>query len=260
MLRRPRPGVQASRRVAAREPLPIYVASYNTSLHTELCIRSLHHYAGGPFTLNIGDSDSRDGSAEMLNRLAQEGWLTVESIQAPRLHREWLDHWLQNATAERVLFCDSDIEFLRSGFIAALRATRAAIVSPELLAAGRYVDSKLTTHLMTRPAPWLTMIDAPSLRSLQTSFAEVTEATEEYPEGKRTFDVGGLLYHRALEAGLTYADLGRSFRRYYRHYFGASWRTVGPIGRLRRDPAKLLERSLEKLRATQPAPSDLHLA
>jgi glycosyltransferase involved in cell wall biosynthesis len=243
-------------------PLPIYVASHNTLAYTELCIRSLHRHADQPFDLIVGDSASTDGSRELLGQLARAGWLQLEAISAPRRHAEWLDRWLASATSEYVVWCDSDIEFLRAGILAdmrhAARRNDAVIVSPGLLPAGHYEDERLFTHLMPRPTPWLMLVHVASLRALETSYEEVTEPTEAYSEGSRTFDVGALLYHRAVEAGMRHAHLGWRSRRKFRHFGGASWRAVGPVGRTRRRPAgAVLQTSLEAARRAQPSPSGL---
>jgi GT2 family glycosyltransferase len=243
-------------------PLPIYIASHNTRSYTELCVRSLHRYADQPFDLLVGDSASTDGSPELLGRLTREGWLGLQTTPAPRRHAEWLDRWLASADADYVVWCDSDIEFLRPGFLGDMRRAaereRAVIVSPGLLPEGHYEDERLVTHLMPRPTPWLMLVHVPSLRSLQTSYEEVTEPSEAYSEGSRTFDVGGLIYHRAIEAGMRHAGMGWRFRRKFRHFAGASWRDVGPVGRIRpRSAASVLEGSLEATRRAQPRPSRL---
>jgi len=243
-------------------PIEIYVASFNTRLYTELCVRSLHASADHPFRLTVGDSGSRDGSAELLAQLATDGWLELELSRGPRRHSAWLDGWLAGATARRVLFCDSDIEFRRPGLLGEIASlaerTGAAIVTSEVLPADHYEDADegITTHLMSRPAPWLMMVDADALRPLQISFEKHTEPCDDYPEGSRTFDVGARLYHEALARGLGHAVLPRRARRSFRHYVGASWRTVRPVGRLRRrTPLDVVQRSLTRLREAQPAPS-----
>lgn len=242
--------------------LAIYVASYNTRDYTELCIRSLHRYADRPFALTVGDSGSADGSAERLGELARDGWLTLEVVAQPRRHADWLDRWLAQASADLALLCDSDIQFRRRGVLGTMvdvaTRTRAAIVSTELLPHDHYEDERRSTHLMPRPAPWLMLIDPAQLRSLDTSYEEHTEAAPEYPEGTRTFDVGGLLYHRAIDAGMTHVELGRRLSRRFRHYQGASWQQPNRRGLLpRRSPQARLARALAANRRAQPEPSPL---
>lgn len=250
-------------RIVTVTPLPIYVASCNTRDHTELCVRSLHRHADVPFELVVGDSDSRDGSREMLDQLASEGWLRVEHSAKLMWHAAWLDRWLAAAHGPYALFCDSDIQFLR-GCLGDMRRvaerTGAAVVSPGLQTGGPYRDHRILTRSMPRPSPWLMLVDVPRLRSLNTSYAVVSEPAPEYPEGQRTFDVGSLLYQRALEAGMTHAGMGLLFRRSFRHYENASWGSVRPVGRIRRrSAAELVDRSLRTLRKRQPGPSRLAL-
>jgi GT2 family glycosyltransferase len=243
------------------DPVAVYLASYNTRDYTELCLRSLHRFADRPFALHVGDSGSHDGSREMLVEFEREGWLTLESHADPRRHAVWLDQWLAGADSEYLLFCDSDIQFRRRGFLAAMldaaRREQAAIVSPGLLPTGPYEDERLVTQLMPRPIPWLMLVHTPSLRRLQTSFEEFTEPSLEYPQGKRTFDVGGLLYRRALDAGMNYVALDRRFARTFRHFGGASWQGVAPGLIRRRSPALVLARALADNRRHQPSPSPL---
>lgn len=241
-------------------PIPIYIASFNTRRYTELCVRSIHRFVDQPFELFVGNSGSIDGSAEMLDRLEMDGWLHVEHSPVSRSHTSWLDYWLEDAVASYIVFCDSDMQFLRKSILADMQRARektgAAIVSADLLSERSYIDHEIVTRLMPRPSPWLMMIDVAALRPLHTSYAKVTEITSEYPEGQRTFDVGGVIYHRALAAGMRHVNMGPLFRRKFRHYTGASWRTVGRVGRLRkRSPTLVLGQGLEKIRHDQPEPS-----
>jgi glycosyltransferase involved in cell wall biosynthesis len=244
--------------------LTIYVASFNTVGYTELCIRSLHHYADQPFALVVGDSESVDGSREMLEAMAHEGWLDLETTPKRRIHWDWLDRWLASARTDYVVFCDSDVQFLRSGFLSDLTraAERGAVMACErILPHSHYQDWRPATHLMPRPTPWMMLVHAPSLRSLNTSFQKLTEPTDKYPEGQLTYDVGGMLYNKALEAGMRTEALGRSFRRKYRHFGNASWgaREPLPVGRIRRRPAeRVLAAGLEEMRRVRTQPSAFH--
>lgn len=245
--------------------LTVYVASFNTVGYTELCIRSLHHYADVPFHLVVGDSDSRDGSYEMLNTMAEEGWLELESSPTRREHGHWLDDWVGSVRTQYALFCDSDIQFLGSGVLSGLlnaaKGSSAAIVSERLLPGRHYQDWRAPTYLLPRPAPWLLLVDAPAIRSLGTSFLRVFEPSDHHVEGQVTWDVGAKLYHHAVEAGMQHASLGRWVRRKYRHFGQASWgaRNPMPVGRIRRRPAAaVLDEGLKKMRGARTRPSELH--
>lgn len=245
-------------------PIPVYVASYSTRAYTEVCVRSLHRFADAPFELVVGDSGSEDGSAEMLEALAADGWLRLERSATPLVHSQWLDRWIATAEEPYVVFCDSDVEFLR-GCLADMRRTAertdATIVSPRLVPGGPYRDDRLTTRVMPRPAPWLMMVHAARVRALSTSYEVVTEPAPEYPEAKRTFDVGALLYQRAVARGMSHVSMGRRFARTFRHYENASWGEARPVGRLRRrSAAEVLETSLRRLRIIQPSPSRFAVA
>jgi GT2 family glycosyltransferase len=84
----------------------MHIASWNTARVTELCIRSMRHYAGRDFDLVVGDGGSSDGSLEMLRVRAR--WLRLESARQPQA-RQWLDHWVDEPAA-LPRFSDSDVD------------------------------------------------------------------------------------------------------------------------------------------------------
>ena len=95
----------------------VHIASINTARVTELCIRTMHRYAGYPFTLVVGDGGSTDGSLEMLRRLERQGWLELEVAPNGRLRTEWLDHWFAECSERLAVFSDSDVEYLRPNWL-----------------------------------------------------------------------------------------------------------------------------------------------
>ena len=160
-----------------RDTVHLYVASLNTATATELCIRSMREFAGYPFELTIGDSGSDDGSVEMLRRLETLGWLSVEVAAGGRLHAEWLDEWRGSCTARLAVFVDSDVEFLRPGWlvqlVSAWRSTgRHLFAASSCLGLG---DS--SSRLEERPsAPRHArrrgfLVDVDQARSIRSSFA-----------------------------------------------------------------------------------------
>ncbi len=94
----------------------VHFASINTAGVTELCIRTMRHFAGYPFSLVVGDCGSTDGSIPMLQAFAARGWLELEIAPDGRRHPDWLDQWLASCPTRYAVFCDSDIEFRRSGW------------------------------------------------------------------------------------------------------------------------------------------------
>jgi GT2 family glycosyltransferase len=95
----------------------MHIASWNTARVTELCIRSMRHYAGLDFDLVVGDGGSTDGSVEMLRSFADRGWLELESVAGGRKHAEWLDHWVETSAGRYAGFSDSDVEYLQPGWL-----------------------------------------------------------------------------------------------------------------------------------------------
>jgi glycosyltransferase involved in cell wall biosynthesis len=235
----------------------INVASFNTKAATELCVRSIHRYAGFPFDLTVGDSGSTDGSLELLADFERAGLLRLERGPQGRHHSEWLDHWLENATSDYILFVDSDMDFRRHGWLKEMVATatarEAAVVYSEWLEEVPFFTEPVghnVVRLAERPAPWLLMFDVRRVGKLGTGFAFTSRATDEVPEGKIAYDTGAMLHHEVRARGLETVHLPASFMSSYRHFGGLSWRGLTG-GRLasRRVRYALMRLRLQRLRA-----------
>jgi hypothetical protein len=234
----------------------VYVASFQTCAATELCVRSIHEYAGHPFTLTVGDSGSTDGSLAMLERLRSRGWLDLEPAAAGRQHADWLDHWLGCSTADYAVFVDSDVEFRRHGWLAELVTTavawRAALVYADFVEEQpRFVEpvGHTTVRLAGRPGPWLLLVDVRPAARVGSSFRFHAEKSDAVPEGVIAYDVGARFFLDARRAGLRCAGMPRSFRRAFHHYGGLSWNPGD--GLRKRRAARTIERRLHRLRARQ---------
>ncbi|GAC1365165.1 MAG: hypothetical protein NVSMB32_08430 [Actinomycetota bacterium] len=234
----------------------VHVASFNTSASTELCIRTLRTFAGYPFELVVGDCGSTDSSPAMLESLAQKGWLSLETAPEGRQHAQWLDHWLATCSTPLAVFVDSDVEFLRPGWlsdlVATLRSRGAAAVSAELLPeSANFIEpvGGKTVRLASRLAPWLLAIDVAKVKALGTSFAFRAEETSAVPEGLIAYDVGAWLL-RALEtAGHSFAVMDEAYRKKFHHYGGLSWLPLqGRRGRRKTRDLRRIDRKLQKLR------------
>ena len=169
---------------SAQPTVRCHVASYNTRELTELCLRSMRQYAGIPFRVTVGDSASSDGSVEMLEEFERREWIDIQ--RARRSHSEWLDFWLATCTEDLAVFIDSDVEFLRFGWLADLVAAnqehRAALVCGEMLPEqSDFIEpvSARSVRLAARPAPWLLLAEIAQLRpdELQLRVSERTERT-----------------------------------------------------------------------------------
>lgn len=231
----------------------VYVASCDTRIATELCIRSMRELADHPFSLVVGDSRSGDGSLDMLRRFEERGWLELEVAPDRRLHSEWLDRWRASCPTRLALFVDSDVEALRSGWLRVLvdawASSGAAVVCAEYLDdLRRFVEpvGGEVVRAAPRPAPWLLLLDVPQTRVVDASFAFDKEWSDAFPE-RLVHDVGARFYREARERGLHAVQLPRSFARYYRHYAGLSWRRQEPPARI----AAMLTARLERLRLAQ---------
>jgi hypothetical protein len=234
----------------------VHVASFQTCAATELCVRSIHEYAGHPHTLTVGDSGSTDGSLAMLEGLRSRGWLELELAAGGRQHADWLDHWLRRASADLAVFVDSDVEFRRDGWLAKMVTTclarRAALVYADFVDEQPYFVEPVghtTVRLAGRPGPWLLLVDVRLTAPVDTSFRFHAEETGAVPEGVIAYDVGGRFFLAARRAGLGCVDMPGSFRRAFRHYGGLSW--TADDGRSRRRDVRTIDRRLQRLRARQ---------
>ena len=241
------------------KPVRVCVASFNTSPATELCIRSMRHFAGHPFELTVGDAGSTDGSLEMLRTFEARGWLTLEVAHDGRRHGDWLTEWHRRAAGEYLVFVDSDVEFLRHGWLSELvdtsAANQAALVAGEIRPERAFEVEPVglrTVRIARRAAPWLLLIDSERTADIPESFCFHKEETDAVPEGVISYDVGAWFLHRVVERGGLCVEMPPDFRRAFHHYGGLSWVRVG--GRrglkMRRDLWRV-SRHLRRLRRLQ---------
>ncbi len=225
------------------------VASLDTAAATELCVRTALAYAGRPFRLVVGDSGSTDGTLSRLRRFEQRGWLTLEVAPDGRRHAEWLNHWVANCASRYLVFVDSDMEFLRRGWLTDIvecaRATGAAMVTSRLQDLGdlghRTKDGS-PLRWAKRPTPWLMLVDTEQLRGLDDAGFGYRQVDD--PErlgGRIAYDTGAYTY-AALEArGLTCVAMPDGWDACYHHFGGMTW-----IRRRRAAPARRVRQALKR--------------
>jgi glycosyltransferase involved in cell wall biosynthesis len=212
----------------------VHVASLNTKAVTELCIRSMRHYAGRDFQLVVGDAGSTDGSLTMLRDFEARGWLELEVAPDGRKHAEWLDRWLASARADYVVFSDSDVEYLEDGWLRDMVGTaereHAALVCARMQRPPDAFEHPVTgakRRLAPRPTPWLLLLDVQQARGLDASFRYVDVADPDAYGGIVAYDVGAA-YFAALEAAeLTWAEMPADWQSKFRHFGGLTWLKSG---------------------------------
>lgn len=211
------------------ESVHSFTASLNTAPDTELCIRTMRCTAPG-LELTVGDCGSTDGSVEMLRRFERSGWLSLEVAPGGREHAAWLDHWVATSPARYALFVDSDVEFLRPGWLESMMSTmlaagHALVCSEFLPGVDAWFDERfgITVDVAARPAPWLLLVDVEALRPLRTSFAFTTQPHPGGTGRDQWLDVGARVLQDVEAAGRTWAVMGGDFRSNYVHFGGRSW-------------------------------------
>ncbi len=214
----------------AEDSVHVHFASFNTAAVTELCLRTLCGRAGTPMELTVGDCGSTDGSLERLRAFAAAGWCHLEVAPNGRLHPDWLDGWLAAATARYVVFCDSDVEFLRDDWLAEMRAAAeqsgAALVATRIQARGgvayRHPVTGAEATLAARPEPWLVLIDVAQVRDRVTTSFAYTE-TMSVDGTKMAYDTMAAFFRDLEASGLTHVEMPPEFARAYRHYGSMTW-------------------------------------
>ena len=209
-------------------------ASFDTAEVSELCIRSMRALAGTPFRLSVGDCGSTDGSVPMFERFRDAGVLDLEVAPNGRRHGEWIDQWLADTTEQYLVVCDSDVEFLADGWLAAMvetaRSGNAALVATRIQAR----DGVPYTHpgtgaratLAPRPEPWLMMIDTTKVRGV-VSASFLYEERVLVDGTKVAYDTAAAFFRELTAAGLPYVEMPMSFADAYRHYSGLTWQLAG---------------------------------
>jgi len=213
----------------------VHVASLNTARVTELCIRSMRHYAGRDFDLVVGDAGSTDGTLPMLRKFEARGLLELEVAAGGRKHAEWLDLWLDRCPTRYALFSDSDVEYLQPGWLSDL-VEKAETTGAALVCARMQWPPETFVHPVTgaarrlapRPTPWLQMLDVDQVRGrVDASFKYRDVADADAFGGKVAYDVGAA-YFAALEAaGLTWAEMPEAWQPKFRHFGGLTWLKSG---------------------------------
>jgi hypothetical protein len=215
---------------AHHQSVRAHLASYNTAEATELCVRTMIGRAGYPVRVTVGDCGSRDGSLEMLQRLADRDVIDLEVAPDGRAHPEWIDRWVQACDARYALISDSDVEYRRSGWLRemvdAATGSDAALVATRIQAVGGVAYTHPATGarrtLAARPEPWLMLIDVEQVRGrIGTSFAYRDEVQ---PDGtKVAYDTAAAWFRDLDAAGLRWVEMPSDFRRAYRHFGSLSW-------------------------------------
>ncbi len=206
----------------------VHVASKNTRVYTELCLRSMWRLAGGSFQLVVGDCSSDDGSLQFLRRMADSDLLTLQELPADTSHSDWIDRWRNECRTRYFVVVDSDVEFLEPNWLPRLlaavgsRSMLAYGVSPEM----RYLETRFgEPHeytLLTRPYPCVLLLDHARTQKITTSFAWREEAHRSPPQ--RAYDVGGYFAKALEEEGQSWAAMPTSLRRSFHHFGGRSWK------------------------------------
>lgn len=205
----------------------VHVASKNTRVYTELCLRSMWRLAGASFQLVVGDCSSEDGSQKCLRRMAADGLLTLQELPADTSHSDWIDRWRNECRTKYFVLVDSDVEFLEPNWLPRLLA---ALGSRSMLSYGvepemRYRETRFEEPfeylLLTRPDPCVLVLDHARTQMINASFVWREEAYRWPPE--KAYDVGGYFAKTLEEEGHSWAAMPTSVHNSFNHFGGRSW-------------------------------------
>jgi hypothetical protein len=215
-------------KVPRREGLPevtIGIASINTRMATELCLRSLEaHDAGKPYHLVVGDCGSTDGTLPMLIRRLRANMINeLELAPRGRLHAQWVDHWVNNCWTPYLFTLDSDVEIRADGWLQEMldhlgpAGACAASITPENLAQKSPIDG-LYRHVGRKLSMHCALFDLKTVRALGRSFLLV-DLEDPHGGGLIRYDVGGW-----VTAGLDVAVMPAGWEASHIVHYGAmSW-------------------------------------
>lgn len=228
----------------------VCVASLNTADATELCVRTALAYAGQHFQLVVGDSGSTDATLRRLRRFEQHGRLTLELAPQGRRHAEWLNHWAATCASRYLVFVDSDMEFLRTGWLREIvdraRSEHAALVTSRLQDLGDQGRTKSGNRLRwaKRPTPWLMLVDTEQFRRLDDAGFGYRQVDDpDRPGGRIVYDTGAYAYQTLEASGMKCVVMPAGWDSCYRHYGGMTW-----IRRNRARPARRARQALKRRR------------
>jgi glycosyltransferase involved in cell wall biosynthesis len=250
----------------AAATVQVHVASLNTAGATELCVRTIHRFAGRDFDLVVGDSGSTDRTLSVLRGFEHTGWLRLEVEPEGRRHAQWLDHWLATCPARYAVFVDSDMQFRDDGWLRDLVDTaerdQLAMVTSRVqtLEGTRHNDKQgRPVRWAPRPTPWLILVDVEQVRPFaDTSFGFRYRDDPNHPGGRIAYDTGAFLFDALQRNGLSWAAMPDGWSSCYHHFGGMTWITdeVATFPRRIKQRAKRVQIffALQRARATARRP------
>jgi glycosyltransferase involved in cell wall biosynthesis len=222
-----------------RPDVTILCATRNGGAAVRLTLSSLRRFTSGRYRLLIADNGSTDGTREYLSRL---DWIELFKRDPRRngtSHGAALDWLAQKVTTRYFLTLDSDVVFLRRGWLDELHD---ALNKDGRTAVGEF-ESGIDRY-RPRLAPHVLLLNTDRFRALRCSFescvlfssrADVRRwqqrpATQnlDYAEmGKYPsavfYSTGALLFERMLETGARWSVTPVRTQRKYQHLRHMSW-------------------------------------
>lgn len=222
-----------------RPDVTILCATCDGGDAVRLTLSSLRQFTPEPYQLLVADNGSTDGTREYLAAL---DWLELfnrDPRRSASSHGATLDWLVRRVKTRYFLTLDSDVVFLRRGWLSDLRET---LERRGVATVGEFEPG--VEAYRPRLAPHVMLIDSDRFRALRCSFracvmigdrAEICRWRRRRPsenlsyEELRTYRTGAFystgarFFERMVESGLPWAATPLRIRRMYRHLGHMSW-------------------------------------
>jgi GT2 family glycosyltransferase len=223
----------------SRPDVTILCVTRNALDAVRLTLSSLRCFTSERFRILVADNGSTDGTQNYLARLDWIELFHYDPNMQTAGHGTALDALTRHVTTRYFLTLDSDVMFLRDGWLTELRDTLQKSVR---IAVGEFEPA--VGCYKPRLAPHLLLFDTDAFRALRTSFAgcarihDPKEAQRWRRRSRRerlTYDemrsyrsaefysTGALIYERLVASGGRWAPTPLRTRRKYRHIGHMSW-------------------------------------
>jgi glycosyltransferase involved in cell wall biosynthesis len=222
-----------------RPDVTIICATRNGGDVVRLALSSLRQFTPEAYRLLVADNGSTDGTREYL---ADLDWLELfkrKSRGRATSHGATLDWLARKVNTPYFLTLDSDVVFLRRGWLSDLRET---LESRAVAAVGEFEPG--VDAYRPRLAPYLMLIESDQFRTLRCSFrscvmmtdpAEIRRWRRRRPTENVSYEelctyhtgafysTGARLFERMVDSGVPWAATPLRIRRKYYHLGHMSW-------------------------------------
>jgi glycosyltransferase involved in cell wall biosynthesis len=222
-----------------RDDVTILLATRNGADVVRLTLSSLRRFTPEAYRVIVADNGSTDGARDYLGSL---DWIEIfdrDPRRALTSHGATLDWLARKVRTRYFLTLDSDVVFLRRGWLSDLREV---IEKRGAVAVGEFEPG--LGGYRSRLAPYVLLLDTKRFRALRCSFRSCVLMSDPadvrrwhrrppsenldfaelcaYPSGA-FYSTGAMLFERIVQSGLDWVSTPPQIRRKYDHLGHMSW-------------------------------------